>query len=185
MEDKEIIELYLQRSEEAIGATQRKYGAFCFHIAKNILTIPEDAEECVNDTWNTVWNKIPPVIPDSLKAFIGKIIRDISLSRYRANHAKKRYNGIEIMLDELDDCIPSKFDVEQEMERQHTSDMINEWLGSLSKESRVLFVKRYYYGDAVKTLAKDFGFTENQMAQKMMMLRNSLKSFLAKKGVTI
>ena len=185
MEDQKIIELYLQRSEKAIDASQHKYGAFCLHIAKNILTVPEDAEECVNDTWHTAWNRIPPVIPDSLKAFFGKLVRDISLSRYRANHAKKRYSGMEVMLDELGDCIPSEFDVEQELERQHTSDMINEWLSGLSQESRVLFVKRYYYGDAVKTLAKEFGFTENQMAQKMMRLRNNLKSFLVKKGVAI
>lgn len=185
MEDEQIIELYLQRNEKAVEETQNKYGSYCFRIAKNILIILEDAEECVNDTWNSTWNKIPPIIPVSLKAFLGKLVRDISLSRYRANHAKKRYRGIEVMFDELEECIPSDFDVEQNLDNQQLSETINSWLGGLSKEDRVLFIKRYYYGDAVKTLAKVHGCTENQMAQRMLKLRKNLKSFLFTKGVKI
>lgn len=182
MTDKEIIDLYLQRNEQAVKETESKYSAYCFRIANNILSIPEDAEECVNDTWISAWNKIPPVIPRSLKAFLGKLIRDISLSRYRENHAQKRYNGMEIILDELEECIPSEFDVQQNLERQELSDHINNWLDSLSHGDRVLFVKRYYYGDSVKSLAKLQGCTENQMAQRMLKLRNNLKSFLVAKG---
>lgn len=185
VEDEQIIELYLQRNEKAVEETQNKYGSYCFRIAKNILTIFEDAEECVNDTWNSTWNKIPPIIPVSLKAFLGKLIRDISLSRYRANHAQKRYRGIEVMLDELQECIPSDFDVEQNFDEQQLSEIINSWLDGLSKEDRVLFIKRYYYGDAVKALSRVYGCTENQMAQKMLKLRKNLKAFLCTKGVTI
>ncbi len=185
MKDEQIIELYLQRREKAVSETQAKYGSYCFCIAKNILGIKEDAEECVNDTWNLTWNKIPPVIPISLKAFLGKLVRDLSLSRYRANHAKKRYSKMEVMFEELEECIPSDFDVEQNFARQHLAETLNRWLDHLSKEDRVLFIKRYYYGDAVKNLAKVHGFTENQMAQKMMKLRKSLKAFLLAKGVSI
>ena len=105
MEDRKIIELYFKRNERAIEETQHKYGAYCFQIARNILSAQEDAEECVNDVWHITWNKIPPTIPISFKAFLGKLVRDISLSRYRANHAKKRYQGLEAMLDELEECI--------------------------------------------------------------------------------
>lgn len=185
MKDEQIIELYLQRNEKAIEETQDKYGSYCFRIAKNILVIKEDADECVNDTWNLTWNKIPPIIPMSLKAFLGKLVRDLSLSRYRANHAQKRYSGIEVMFDELEECIPSDFDVEQSFDNQQLSEMINSWLDSLSKEDRVLFIKRYYYGDTVKNLAKVHDCTENQMAQKMMKLRKNLKAFLFTKGVKI
>lgn len=185
MIDKEIIELYLQRNEQAIEKTQEKYGSYCYRIAKNILVVKEDAQECVNDTWNLAWNKIPPIIPASLKAFLGKVVRDISISRYRVNHAQKRYSGIEIMFDELEECIPSSFDVEQNFDNMQLSEIIDNWLATLSKEDRVLFVRRYYYGDAVKNLAKLHNYTENQMAQKMMKLRKSLKTFLSAKGVRI
>ena len=107
MEDEQIIKLYLKRSEKALEETQNKYCPYCYRIAKNILTVREDAEECVNDTWNLLWNKIPPMIPVSLKAFLGKLVRDIAISQYRANHAKKRYGGIEVIFDELEECIPS------------------------------------------------------------------------------
>ena len=185
MDDQEIIDLYLQRNELAVKETESKYNSYCFRIANNILSIPEDAEECVNDTWVSAWNKIPPVIPKSLKAFLSKLVRDISLSRYREKHAQKRYNGMEVMLDELEECIPSEFDVHQNFEQQELSDLINDWLGSLTHEDRALFVKRYYYGDSVKSLAKLQGSTENQMAQRMLKLRNNLKSFLLMKGVSL
>lgn len=185
MDDQEIIDLYLQRNEQAVKETESKYNSYCFRIANNILSISEDAEECVNDTWVSAWNKIPPIIPKSLKAFLSKLVRDISLSRYRENHAQKRYNGMEVMLDELEECIPSEFDVHQNLEQQELSDHINDWLGSLTREDRVLFVKRYYYGDSVKSLAKLQGCTENQMAQRMLKLRNNLKSFLLMKGVSL
>ena len=178
MEDEQIVKLYLQRNEKALEEAQRKYGAYCFNIARHILTIWEDAEECVNDTWNLSWNKIPPVIPASLKAFLGKLVRDRAVSQYRANHAKKRYRGIELIFEELEECIPSDFDMEESFANQQLSEFINDWLGELSKEDRVLFVKRYYYGDAVKKLAKMTGCTENQMAQKMLKLRKSLKACL-------
>ena len=185
MEDEQIIKLYLGRSEKALAETQKKYGSYCFRIAKNILTVREDAEECVNDTWNLSWNKIPPTIPASLKAFLGKLVRDIAISRYRANHARKRYGGIEVILDELEECIPSDFDMEKYYDNQQLSDFLNYWLGELPKEDRVLFIKRYYYGDTVKKLAKGAGCTENQMAQRMLKLRKKLKLFLWEKGVKV
>lgn len=185
MDDRSIVDLYLQRDETAVKETQTKYGSYCYTIANNILSIHEDAEECVNDTLASAWNKIPPIIPKSLKAFLGKLVRDISLSRYRANHAQKRYGGLEVMLDELEECIPSEFDVQEKLDQQNLDDLINDWLGSLSHVDRVLFIKRYYYGETVKNLAKLQVCTENQMAQRMLKLRNSLKSFLISKGVSI
>lgn len=185
MEDKQIIALFFQRNEQALKEIQNKYGSYCFRIAKNILTSCEDAEECVNDTWNMTWNRIPPVIPASLKAFLGKLVRDISLSRYRKNHAQKRYNGMEIIWSELEECLPSNFDIEKNLDNQQLTELINIWLNELSKEDRVLFIKRYYYGDTVKTLAKTHGYKENQMAQKMLKLRKNLKSYLLLKGVLL
>lgn len=183
MDDQSIVELYLQRDENAIKESRNKYEAYCYRIAMNILSVAEDVEECINDTWISVWNRIPPVIPKSLKAFLGKLVRDISLSRYRAVHAQKRYNGMELILDELAECIPSGQDIQKSLEQKELSETVNGWLDSLPQEDRVLFVKRYYYGETVKQLSEMQSCTENQMAQKMMKLRNKLKAHLLSGGV--
>ncbi|MBE6948334.1 MAG: sigma-70 family RNA polymerase sigma factor [Ruminococcaceae bacterium] len=185
MEDNQIVELYHKRDEIAISETQQKYGLFCHRIAINILTLQEDAEECVNDTYLSAWKSMPPAFPNSLKAFLGRITRTHSIDRYRANHAKKRYNGVEMLLSELEDCVPTVNNVEIEMERMMLTEIINTWLDSLSPDDCTLFVRRYWFGDAVKTLAKTCGCTQNQMAQRMLKLRKSLKEALELEGVVI
>ncbi len=184
MEDKEIINLYYNRDEQAIKQTDIKYGLLCRAIAMNILSKREDAEECVNDTYLAAWNSMPPQKPTSLKTFLGRITRNISISKFRANHAKKRYSSLEIMLSELDDCIPDTFNVEEQFEETMLSEYISNWLDSLNDEDRAIFVRRYWYGDSCKTLARKCGFTQNKMASHMFKLRVSLKSFLEKEGVS-
>ena len=154
MEDAQIIELYFKRDEVALQETHIKYGGYCFRIANNILESREDSEECVNDTWVQAWKRIPPTVPESLKAFLGKIVRDISLSRYRANHAKKRFNAMDVMFEELDACLPSDFDMMEILEERQLAELINTWLGNISKEDRILFIIMYYYGESVKDLAR-------------------------------
>lgn len=183
MNDENIVELFFQRDERAIAECQKKYGALCFYIAQNILSIQEDAEECVNDTWYICWNKIPPLKPHSLKSFLGKIVRDIAISKYRTSHAQKRYQGMKIILDELEECIPSKFNVEENYNTKSLVIAINDWLGMCSKDDRILFVKRYYYGESVKNLAKLYSRKPNQIAQKMLKLRKELKKYLENEGV--
>ncbi len=185
MDDNAIIDLYFQRDELAIVETDRKYGTFCHHIAMNILRIREDAQECVNDTWHAAWNKIPPVFPKSLRAFLGRITRNLSISRYRAGHAKKRYAGMEVLLSELEDCIPGSDQVELVIERQELSRVISGWLDSLSPGDCALFIRRYWYGDAVKSLALEYGCTPSQMAQRMLRLRRSLKNVLEREEASL
>ena len=185
VEDNRIIELYFSRDEAALVETAKKYGTFCLRIAMNVLNVQEDAEECVNDTYHKAWKEIPPTRPDSFKAFLGRIVRNCSISKYRALHAKKRGNGMELMLSELSDCVPAAGTVEQEIEARELADYINEWLSGLAVEERVLFVRRYWYGDEVRQLAKQCGISGVQMTQKMLRLRKRLKAFLEKKGVVL
>ena len=185
MEDNQIIELYFSRDESALTETATKYGAFCLCIAMNVVNVREDAEECVNDTYHTAWNQIPPTKPDSFKAFLGRIVRNFAISKYRAMHAKKRFNGLEVMLSELEDCIPSTKSVEQEIEAKELSEYINIWLEGLKAEDRALFVRRYWYGDEVHELAKKCGVSGTQMTQRMLRLRRKLKAFLEEKGVVL
>ncbi len=185
MDDKQIIGLFFQREEQAIKEVEMMYGSFCKRIAMNILSNHEDAEECVSDTYFSVWNQIPPTIPDSFKSFLGRITRNISISRFRAMHAKKRFSGMEVMLSELNDCIPSLETVENQVELKHLSDYICDWLDDLREEDQMFFIRRYWFGDSVQNLAIKCGITPAQMAQRMLRLRKSLKSDLEQKGVVL
>lgn len=185
MEDTQIIELYFARDEQALSETEQKYGRFCWQIAMNVLSVWEDAEECVSDTYLSAWKQIPPTRPQSFKAFLGRIVRNLSISRFRAMRAKKRYNGMEVMLSELGDCVPSDENVEQTLEAKELAGYINEWLDLLEPEDCALFVRRYWFGDPVQELAERCGITAPQMAQRMLKLRKSLKTALEGKGVAV
>ena len=188
MDDKTIIELYWSRNEQAIAETDMKYGSFLQRLALNILSLVQDAEECVNDTYHAAWNKMPPEEPLSLRAFLGRIVRNLSISRFRSNHAEKRYNGMELMLSELEECIPAKESVEEivekKMEIEQLTAVMENWLKSLSPEDSALFLRRYWYGEAIKNLAKEWGTTPNLLAQRMLRLRKKLKAHLEAEGIT-
>ena len=185
MEDQGIIRLYFNRDQEAIRQTDRKYGRQCRRTARNILAIPEDAEECVNDTYLAAWNTIPPERPRTLGAYLGRIIRNLSISRYRANHAQKRYAGLEAMLSELEECVPGRADVEAELERRELGALLSRWLDALPREERDLFLRRYWYGEAVQDLAREAGLTPNQASQRLFRLRGLLRTMLESKGVDV
>jgi len=185
MQDVQIIELYWNRDERAIMESDRSYGAYCRKIAMNILSSNEDAEECVNDTWHRTWNNIPPQRPNSLAAFFGRIVRNLSISRFRVNRAQKRFDGITILLSELDECVPARNSVENEFEGKILSEIIDRWLARLLKDDRVLFIRRYWFGEAVNALAQEYGCSQNQMAQRMMRLRKELKLALEQGGIDL
>lgn len=182
MEDHQIIALYFRRDEAAISETDRKYGPLCRRVAVNILTIREDAEECVNDAYHAAWNAIPPEEPRSLGAFLGRIVRNLSISRWRAGRAKKRFDGMETLLSELDDCVPGGEDVSGAVERMALAEVISRWLESLPREDRSLFIRRYWYGEAVRDLAAERGRSPNQTAQRLRRLRLSLRKALEAEG---
>jgi RNA polymerase sigma-70 factor (ECF subfamily) len=186
MSDAQIIGLYLERNENAIAESDRHYGSYCRKIALNVLCSREDADECVNDTWLRAWQHIPPQIPQSLSAFFGKIVRNLSLSRYRRENAQKRFGGLTALLSEFEDCVPDfGSSVEKSVESRLITQAIDDWLASLSKDERVMFVRRYWFAEAVKDLAGEYGCSANTMAQKMMNLRRSLKSKLEQEGIEI
>lgn len=185
MEDLQIIDLYFERNETAIAETAAKYGLFCHNIALNILSVGADAEECVNDTYLQAWNSIPPQRPDKFRAWLGRVVRNISINLWNKNHCQKRYAGMEQLMDELEDCIPSPQTVEHQIEEQELTEVINTWLASLSRDDRVLFVRRYWNGKTVNELAKETGTESKKLARRMYSLRQSLKSALEKEGYSL
>lgn len=182
MEDKQIIGLYFERDEAAISETAAKYGKFCHSIALNILAINADAEECVNDTYLQAWNSIPPQRPNIFRAWLGRIVRNIAINLWNKNHRQKRYAGIEQLFDELEDCIPSPVTLERKLEEEELTTFLNTWLASLSQEDRVLFMRRYWNGEAVKVLASAYSTTPGSMAKRMHKLRQQLRLKLEKEG---
>lgn len=182
MDDIQIIDLYWKRNEAAIAETDKKYGRFCRDIAQNILCVREDAEECVSDTYFQAWTHMPPERPNKLRAWLGRIVRNLSLNLWNKNHAKKRYAGIEQIFDELEECIPAPKTVERELEEKELSAFIDNWLAGLSRENRVLFLRRYFQGESVKKLAGTYGMTSQKCAKCLYGLRQSLRAELEKEG---
>ena len=167
MEDETILDLYFAREERAIAETGKKYGGYCRSIAFNILRSHEDTEECVSDTWLHTWNAIPPTRPGCLRAFVGRITRNLSFTRWEAARAQKRGGGqTEILLSELADCLPGGERVDARLDRQ-------------------LFVRRYYYGDSVRRLSGLFGLTENTVKSRLFRLRAGLRDALLKEGIAV
>lgn len=186
MEDKMIVDLYWARSENAISETEKKYGKYCFQIAHHILPSSEDSEECVNDTYLRAWNSIPPHRPSMLKAFLGKITRNLALNRYKNLTAEKRNSGqIPAVLEELQDCIPGTDDPERIIDDLALSEIFNRFLGALSSEQRKIFMRRYWYLCPVKEIAAGLGVGESKVKMSLLRSRNELKKRLEKEGILL
>ena len=174
MEDSQIVALYWARNEQALAETARKYGNYCFSIAYNILTSREDADESVNDTYMSAWERIPPHEPAVLSAFLGKITRRISLNRWRNQSRKKRGGGEVILaLEELSECIPGRDDVERSIQQKELTQAIVVFLNQLPGTEREVFLCRYWYLADIRQIASVFGFTESKV--KSMLHRTRLK----------
>lgn len=186
MEDIKIVQLYWDRNQTAITETATKYGSYCTSIAKNILGNHDDVEECINDTYLNAWNSMPPHRPLLLSTFLGKITRNLSFNKYKYLHASKRGESeIPAVLDELDECVSGKIDVEQEIEYQELVKVIDDFLASLPSRKRNMFVCRYWYNDSITSIAKQFDMKENAVSMTLRRTRIKLKEYLMERGYHI
>jgi len=186
LEDQEIIQLYWNRSENALVLSNKKYGKYCFTIAWNILYNKEDSDECVNDTFFHAWNAIPPQRPGVLKAFLGKITRNLALNRYDANHTLKRGEGqVAACLDELAECIADNTNTEEVVEGMALTECINSFLETLKEDERKIFVRRYWYVSSVSEIASDYLYSESKVKMVLLRTRNKLKEYLTNEGYVI
>ena len=185
MDDTRIIELFFERSERAVSELSTKYGRIVLKIAENTLHNHEDAEECVNDTYLGVWEAIPPQRPNSLLAFVCRIARNISINRYKRGSSRKRGGGYDVCFDELQECISSNETVESRYDAKELSRLIDEFLDTLDKKNRMLFVRRYYYMDPFSDIAAAAGMGEGAVRTRLSRLRGKLKEFLESRGVDV
>jgi RNA polymerase sigma-70 factor (ECF subfamily) len=186
LEDSIILALFNERDESAITETAAKYGGYCRKIALNILKNKEDADECVNDTWLRAWNAIPPHKPTVMSSFLGRITRNLSVDAYEKRAAKKRGgDSLTLIFDELEECLHSNSNVEAEFEAHETGNLISAFLKTVSKESRIVFVRRYWYADSISQISELLAMNENKVKTILFRTRKKLKTELEKEGVTL
>lgn len=186
MEDRQIIDLYWARSQQAITESDQKYGAYCRAISMNVLGQREDAEECVSDTWLHAWNAMPPQRPAILQAFFGKLVRNLSLDRWRRTHASKRGGGqTALALEELEGCLPAGGAVDEALDADETAQVISRFLRSLPAQDRLLFVRRYWYLEEVGSLARRLGMSEGQAKTRLYRVRQRLRAVLEEEGICL
>ena len=184
MDDLRIIELYFNRDEQAIKETDTKYGKLCHSIAYNILNNHEDSEECVNDTYVSVWNTIPPIRPHNFMSFICKIARNLSLKRLEFMKRKKRSAEIILSLDELAAVLPDER-YAPDVSDEDVGKLISKFLRSQEEYVRNVFIRKYFYFASIREIAKCYSFTESKVKNMLFYTRNKLKDYLIKEGVEI
>ena len=185
MEDSQIIDLFFERSEQAVEELDRKYGKTVRKTAANLLQNVQDAEECVNDAYLGVWNSIPPHRPESLVSYVCRISRNLAVSKLRRDTAVKRNSGFDLVLEELEDFVPSGMNVETDYEAKELTAAVNRFLSTLSYDDRFLFVRRYFYADSVREIAAQMHVRDSRVSTRLFRLREKLRKNLKKEGLLV
>ncbi len=183
MDDSKIIALFNERSKQAVSELSEKYGKLCMQVSVNILKNIQDSEECVNDAYLAVWNTVPPENPDPLKTYLIKIVRNLTIKKYHSNTALKRNSYYDTALSELEDVLYSENTVENEIAIKELTSAVNGFLTTLDKENRIFFVRRYFYGDSVKTIAVLSDRTPHFVSVRLSRTRIKLRDYLIKEGL--
>lgn len=177
-----IIDLYFARDERAISETDARYGRLCLQVSLGILGEGSrpDAEECVNDAYLRTWNSIPPTRPHSLRAFLCRIVRNLSINRLRDLTNPRRARDLTVSLAELEACIPAPAEDDRELARH-----ISDFLKKLDTLDCRLFMGRYWYGQPVKALASEWKLSANAVSLRLLKTRERLRTYLTERGYMI
>ena len=182
MEDQQIIQFFWDRNEQAIQETESKYGRKLYNVAYRILETYEDSQECVNDTYLAAWNAIPPQRPEYLFAFLAKICRNLCFGRLDWMNAAKRKAEVITLTREMELCIPDR-QQDRLIEGKELGEVLNRFLGTISRENRMIFLRRYWFADSVGEIAERYGMTQSKVKTSLHRTRIKLSAFLAKEGI--
>lgn len=183
IDDKKIVELYWARDEKAIQFTDNKYGAFLYRIAYNILHDRLDSEECQNDTYNGIWNSIPPNRPEVFPTFIAKIMRNIAGMRLREKTRKKRISSeMTVCLDELIETLQSNDSPDTEYSSEELGKYINSFLSTLTDRQQCIFIGRFYMCDKLEVIAKELNVNVSTVSREIEKIKQNLKLYLERRG---
>ena len=185
MEDEEIVELLYVHDDKGLVETKSKYNDLLNSLSFRIVRNREDTDQCVNDTYMKVWDTIPPYKPNYFKSFICKIVRQISIDKYRYNHRKERDNSEIVYLSDMDYEVKDKKNIEDELSERLLVGELNKFIDNLDVENRVLFVRKYFFFEDSKSLSKRYGISENNINVKMLRVRNKLRDYLESEGYII
>ena len=184
MDDQKIIELFFKRCEEAIAATSEKYGKMCRSISDRILKNNEAVEECVNDTYLSTWNTIPPTRPNNFRAFLCKIVRNLSMKKLEFNLALKRSQNVTVSFSELEEILPDNRTA-PEWEYESLGKIITDFLQAEKEDVRNVFIRKYYFFDSISDIAGRYSFSESKVKNMLYHSRNRLREYLKKAGVEV
>lgn len=185
LDDEKLIELFFERSEQAIAELSRKYGHIFMKIALNALGDRRDAEECVNDALMAVWNAVPPARPKPLLAYAARIVRNIAVNRWHSRGKKHPASGYELCLDELEGLFSDSGSPEEALEGKQLTEMIESFLSEESELNRLIFVRRFWYMDSCEELAAALGMRPGAVRTRLSRIKSKLKTFLKEKGVEV
>ena len=184
MTDSQIIALFWDRNEDAIRETDAAYGRRLYAISNQILCQRQEAEESVSDTYMKAWETMPPQKPLYFFAYLAKICRNFSLARLQWNSAAKRNAIVVSLTQEMAECIPDR-SMEQRLECEALGQLLNRFLESLSRDNRLIFLRRYWYADSVREIADRYGITESKVKTQLHRTRKKLQLFLEKEGIAL
>lgn len=185
MEDNSIIQLYWERSEQAISETDSKYGRLCRYVAMNILKNREDGEECVNDTYLGLWNAMPPQRPSRFSVFVSRVTRNLALKKYEYLSAAKRNPEAVCSLSELEECVSGQDAVENELENRRIEQAISDFLWQQDEEKRVIFLRRYWYFESIDDICRHSGYSRSKVTSMLHQTRKRLRTYLEKEGIEV
>ena len=186
MQDNEIVRLFLERSGRAVAEAEKKYRAYCFRIALNILNSHEDADFCVNEAFMKAWEQIPPQEPRMLSAFLAKITRNCAINMLNSSLAQKRGGGeCELVFDEISEMVSGSSDIQRDTENKEIIKEIERFLTKQPALKRGIFICRYWYCDSVRDIAAQFNTTENNVSVILSRTRKKLRGYLQKRGFEI
>lgn len=186
MDDKQIVELYWDRDETAIRETDVRYGRYLWTIAYHVLADQEDSSECVNDSYYKAWTAMPPHRPVSLATFLGRIVRQLAVDRYRRRTAQKRSASEYVLsLEELAECVSGGEEPHETAELRLLAQTVSEYLRVLPREVRQVFLWRYYFMDPIRTIAERLDSSESQVKSMLYRARVGLRAHLEKEGFSL
>lgn len=181
MEDSEIIGLFERRDESAVAELKEKYGGMMERLAQRICPSKEDAEEAVSDAVLGLWNAIPPSKPDNLRAYVCRAARNSAAKKLERNLAAKRSVNAEVPLEELETVLED-VPAAQNIDGMEFRILIEDFLDGMSREQRVMFVKRYFFYDSVPEIAADMSLTEGKVKTALFRMRKKFREYLERSG---
>lgn len=182
LRDESIVELYFQRSERAINESDRKYGKYLLSVAMNILKNEPDSEECRNDTYLRAWYSIPPARPINLGGYLARIIRNLSINRWKMLHRSRRVPPeMTVDLSDYDNFLPDDYVGGAE----ELATVLNEYLATLTERQRYIFMSRYFYVREIKDVATALSVSVSTVKKELSTIKSGLKKRLSEEGIDV